>query len=114
MDAMAPTVKLVRQSGKPAFFLVNRGRSKGINDECALALTSAYGLPAANTHISHRLPISDAESDGLVLTELASKDTSVTKGREEVLALWKWLTKQAAQAAKNNSVSEGRAAVAHG
>lgn len=96
MDAMAPTVKLVRQSRKPAFFLVNRGRSKGINDECALALTSAYGLPAANTHISARLPIADAEREGLVLTELVSKDTSVVKGRQEVLALWKWLTKQAA------------------
>lgn len=100
MDAMAPTVKLARRSGKPAFFLVNRGRSKAINDECALALTSAYGLPAVNTHISARLPIPDAAQLGQVLPELVSKDQSVAKGKEEFMALWKWLqTKQTGERA---------------
>lgn len=105
MDAMAPTVKLVRSSGNPAFFLVNRGRSKNINDECAVALTSAYGLPAVNTHISTRLPISDAAVEGLVLSELDGKDTSITKGKEEFQALWKWLTKQTTR----STLIEGRA-----
>lgn len=99
MDAMGPTVKLVKSSGKQAFFLINRGRSKGINDECAVGLTSAYGLPAAHTHISTRLPIVDAGPEGLVLAELDpdGKDTSIAKGKDEFLALWKWLTKQAGQ-----------------
>lgn len=96
MDAMAPTVKLIKNTGKAgaAFFLVNKGRSKGINDECAVALTSAYGLPAVNTHISHRLPIADAGSAGLTLAELDSKDGSIEKGRAEFRALWTWLNKQ--------------------
>ena len=97
MDAMGPTVKLARQSGKPAFFIVNRGRSKAINDECALALTSAYGLPAVNTHISTRLPIPDAAQLGQALPEFVSKDQSVAKGKEEFVALWSWLKKQQAQ-----------------
>lgn len=97
MDAMAPTVKLAKRSGKPTFFLVNRGRSKAINDECALALTSAYGLPAANTHISTRLPIPDAAQLGQMLPEFVSKDTSVAKGKEEFVALWTWLQRQQAQ-----------------
>src|SRR4051812_47832699 len=29
MDAMGPTVKLAKTAGKPTFFLVNKGRSKG-------------------------------------------------------------------------------------
>lgn len=97
MDAMAPTVKLIKKTGKAStsFFLVNKGRSKGINDECALALTSAYGLPAVNTHISHRLPIADAGSEGLTLAELKGRDTSIEKGREQFRALWTWLNKQA-------------------
>jgi chromosome partitioning protein len=94
MDAMAPTVKLARRIGKPTFFVVNRGRSKAINDECALALTSAYGLPAVNTHISSRLPIPDAARLGQALPEFESKDSSVTKGKEEFKALWKWLQKR--------------------
>lgn len=94
MDALAPTVKLVRGLKKPAFFIVNKGRSKGINDECAVALTSAYGLPAVNTHISLRAPIADGERDGITLAELTSKDASITKGKDEFRALWTWLTKQ--------------------
>lgn len=97
MDAMAPTVRLARKSGKPAFFIVNRGRSKAINDECALALTSAYGLPAVNTHISTRLPIPDAAQLGQALPEFVSKDQSVAKGKEEFTALWNWLQKRQAQ-----------------
>jgi chromosome partitioning protein len=98
MDALASTVKLVRHLNKPAFFLINRGRSKGINDECALALTSAYGLPATNAHISHRLPIADAEQSGAALVESLSKDSSVEKGKDEFRALWKWLKAQAKNA----------------
>lgn len=97
MDALASTVKLVRQVKRPAFFLVNRGRSKGINDDCALALTSAYGLPAVHTHISTRLPIADAEQSGTVLVELSSKDQSVEKGKAEFQSLWLWLKKQRSQ-----------------
>jgi chromosome partitioning protein len=99
MDAMGPTVKLVKASGKNAFFVVNRGRSKGINDECAVSLTSAYGLPAVATHITNRAPIMDARPQGLVLAELDAegKDASITKGKDEFFALWKWLTKQAEQ-----------------
>jgi chromosome partitioning protein len=97
MDAMAPTVRLVRKLGKPAFFVVNRGRSKAINDGCALALTSAYGLPAVNTHISARLPIPDVAELGQTLPEFVSKDQSVAKGKEEFMALWNWLQKQQQQ-----------------
>ena len=99
MDAMGPTAKLAKQSGKPTFFVVNKGRSKGINDECAVALTSAYGLPAVATHITSRAPIMDARPQGLVLAELDTegKDASITKGKDEFFALWKWLTKHAEQ-----------------
>jgi len=98
MDALASTVKLVRSVQRPAYFLVNRGRSKGINDECALGLTSAYGLPAVNTHITHRLPIADAETNGLALVELAAKDPSILRGKHEFRALWQWLRKYRARA----------------
>lgn len=94
MDALASTVKLVRSAGKPAFFLINRGRSKGINDECALGLSSAYGLPAVDTHISNRLPISDGETSGIALVELQSRDPSIQRGKREFEALWRWLKKQ--------------------
>jgi len=97
MDALASTVKLVQQVHRPAFFLVNRGRSKGINDECALGLTSAYGLPAVNTHITHRLPIADAETSGTALVELDVKDPSILRGKQEIRALWQWLKKQRAK-----------------
>jgi chromosome partitioning protein len=94
MEAMAPTAKLVRKVAKPAFFLINKGRSKGINDECALWLASNYGLPAVNTHISARIPISDLEPFGQVLPESTSKDESVAKGKKEFQALWAWVQKQ--------------------
>jgi chromosome partitioning protein len=94
MDAMASTVKLARHAKKPAFFLVNRGRSKGINDDCALALTTAYGLPAVNTHISQRMPIADAERTGLTLLEITSREPSAENGKGEFRALWDWLKKQ--------------------
>ena len=94
MEALASTVKLAKQVRKPAFFIVNRGRSKGINDECALALTSGYGLPAVNTHISHRLPIADAERTGLTLLEVVSREPSVEKGKAEFRGLWEWIRKQ--------------------
>jgi chromosome partitioning protein len=99
MDAMEPTVRLARRGQKPAFFLVNRGRSsKAINDECALALTSGYGLPAISTHILQRMPIADAEQSGLALPEMDVRDSSVEKGKEEFRALWQWLAKQRQQA----------------
>jgi hypothetical protein len=94
MDAMASNVKLARLARKPAFFIVNRGRSKGINDDCALALTTAYGLPAVNTHISQRMPIADAERTGLTLLEIASREPSAENGKGEFRALWEWLSKQ--------------------
>jgi chromosome partitioning protein len=99
MDAMEATVRLAKRLRRSAFFLVNRGRSKGINDECALALTSAYGLPAVNTHITHRLPIADAEQSGSTLPELVGRDPSVERGRDEFRALWQWLEKQKQDAA---------------
>lgn len=95
MDAMEPTVRLAKRLRKAAFFVVNKGRnSKAINDECALALTSGYGLPAVSTHILLRLPIADAAQTGTALPELASKDPSVERGKEEFRALWQWLNRQ--------------------
>lgn len=95
MDAMAPTVRLVEREGVRAFFVINRGRSSGINNECAVALTSAYGLPAASTHISHRLPIVDCSIEGRVLPEIEAKPgSSIDKGKLEYEALWSWLTAQ--------------------
>ena len=87
MDAMAPTVKLIKQLGKStsAFFLVNKGRSKAINDECALALATAYGLPAINTHISHRLPIQDAGTAGLAGTVVVYRALSQSKGGRSLI-----------------------------
>jgi chromosome partitioning protein len=94
MDAMASTVKLAKRVGVPTYFLVNRGRSKAINDDCLVSLTSAYGLPAANAHINTRMPIADAEMTGLTLAEMQSNDSSIKKGQEEFVALWQWLKKQ--------------------
>jgi chromosome partitioning protein len=94
MDAMGPTVRLVRRVGVPAFFVVNRGRSKAINDAAAVALSSGYGLPVAGAHISTRLPIADAADQGLTLAELTSNTSSVISGREEIAALWRWLQQQ--------------------
>jgi chromosome partitioning protein len=94
MEALASTVKLAQQAHKPAYFLVNRGRSKAINDDCLAALVSAYGLPATNAHVSARLPIVDAEAEGLALVELSAKDPSIGKGQDEFRVLFDWLTKQ--------------------
>ena len=95
MEALAATVRLVKQVQKPGFFIINRGnRSKAINDECALALTSAYGLPAVNTHVLQRQPIADGELLGTALPEMPLKDSSADKGKDEFRALWSWLASQ--------------------
>ena len=97
MEGLAPTARLVKRIGKPGFFVVNRGRnSKAINDACALALTSAYGLPAASAHILMRLPIGDAENDGLTILEVPPKksEESIAKGQAEFRALWRWVVAQ--------------------
>src|SRR5438876_65057 len=95
MEALAATVRLVKQVRKPGFFVINRGnRSKAINDECALALTSAYGLPAVNTHVLQRQPIADGELLGMALPEMGLKDLSADKGKDEFRALWSWLVMQ--------------------
>lgn len=94
MDAMTSVVKLAKRVKVPAFFVVNRGRSKAINDDCAISLTSAYGVPATNTHISARMPIADGELSATTLAEMPSNDSSIKKGQEEFLALWQWLKKQ--------------------
>jgi chromosome partitioning protein len=95
MKGIEPTARLARRLGKPAFFVVNKGRtSRGMNDQCAVALTSLYGLPAAAAHITLRLPIGDCEDTGLTLPEVESRESSVQKGKDEFAALWRWLKTQ--------------------
>ena len=95
MRGLAPTARLVKRLGKPGFFVVNRGSSgKAINDGCALALTSAYGLPAAAAHITSRTIIGALEDKGLALPEIDSVDSSTERGKEEFRALWRWLEEQ--------------------
>jgi chromosome partitioning protein len=93
--ATAPTVRLVKKLRRRAFFIVNGGSSsKAINDACALALTSKYGLPAAATHITDRKPIRYAEDRGEALPELANPDATTARGADEFRALWRWLRAQ--------------------
>jgi chromosome partitioning protein len=94
MEAMTPTVKMVRRLQKPSWFLINQGRSKGINDDCALALTSAFGLPAVNAHISARMPIVDAAQKGLTVIDLPPKQ-GIDQAKAEFTALWDWIERQA-------------------
>jgi chromosome partitioning protein len=96
MKAMTPTVTLVRKLQKPAWFLINKGRSKGINDDCALQLTSTFGLPAIHAHISHWTPVMDAALKGLTVVELPSskKQAGVDHAKAEFTALWGWLERQ--------------------
>jgi chromosome partitioning protein len=59
------TVRLVRQTHKPAFFLISRGsQSKAVNDAAVTGLSSALGLPASSAHIVMRLPTQHAEMRG--------------------------------------------------
>lgn len=95
MRGLAPTARLVRRLRKPGFFVINGGSSsKHINDACALALTSAYGLPAAATHITSRRVIGALEDTGLALPETDATDSSTKNGQAEFRALWRWLTEQ--------------------
>jgi len=94
MDSMASTVKLARIARKPAFFVVNRGRSKAINDDCLAALVNSYGLPATNAHIPMRMPIVDAGDAGLALSEVPSRDPAIVNAQEALQALWQWLETQ--------------------
>jgi chromosome partitioning protein len=94
MDGMEETAEAIKKQGKPGFFVINRGRSKAMNDSCAVALTGEYGLPAVPTHRSHRWPIGDAEGMGLGLAEIISRDPSVERGKEEFRALWNWVVAQ--------------------
>lgn len=95
MEGMAPTAKLARRIKKPAFFIVNKGRnSRALNDQAAVALTSAFGLPAVSTHVQMRWPIADAELLGLALPEIGSREASSAKGIEEFKLLWQWLKQQ--------------------
>ncbi len=79
---------------KPAFFVVNRGRSKAINDDCLAALVSSYGLPATNAHIPMRMPIVGAGDAGLALSEVPSRDPAIINAQEALEALWEWLQTQ--------------------
>lgn len=94
MDAMAPSAELVKRSGKPGFFIINCGRSKAINDDCAVALSSNFGLPAVSVHIARRMPIADGEIDGTALPELTGRAASITKGQEELASLFSWIDQQ--------------------
>lgn len=94
MDGLASGVSAAKKAKKPAFFVINRGRSKGINDECLVGLTSAYGLPAINIHISDRKSAMDSEAKGQSLVENISKEPAVAKSKAEFTALWTWLNKQ--------------------
>lgn len=107
LDALAPTVRLVRRAGVPAFFVVNRGRSPGINAECALALSSAYGLPAVSVAIANRLPIADGERTATALVEVKGGPSSVTSGQKEFSALWAWIDKQR-KGSDGESENQGR------
>jgi chromosome partitioning protein len=92
MDAMGPTATLARQVGRPSFFVVNKGRKgKAINNDCAVALTSKYGLPAAATHLELRVPVSDVVDQGATILEATSRDASTVKAQEEFRALWRWV-----------------------
>lgn len=91
----APTARLVKRLAKPGFFVVNLGSSsKAINDACAMALTSTYGLPAAAAHITDRKPVRYAENDGLALPEVPNPDATTQRGASEFRALWRWLLTQ--------------------
>lgn len=95
MEGMAPTAKLVRRLARPAFFVVNKGRnSRALNDACALALTSVYGLPAAAAHVQLRVPMADVVDTGATLPEAVGRDPSTVKGQEELRALWRWVGEQ--------------------
>jgi chromosome partitioning protein len=94
MKSMVSSVKLARMVRKPAFFVVNKGRSKAINDDCLAALVSAYGVPATNAHVPARMPIVDLGDEGLALPEVPGGESTLVKGRAEVRALWEWLLTQ--------------------
>ena len=95
MDGMAPTAKLAKRVGRPSFFVVNKGRnSRALNDACALALTSVYGLPAAAAHVQLRMPMIDVVDSGATLLESPGRDPSTLKGQEELRALWRWVGEQ--------------------
>lgn len=101
MSAMESTVVLARRVQAPGYFVINRGsQSKSINDSCAVALASAYGLPATSTHITARIPITDAEAESTTLPELRTSSSSIKRGQEEFLALWQWLCQHQAKSSR--------------
>lgn len=106
MSAMESTVLLAQRVRVPAYFVINRGsQSKSINDSCAVALASAYGLPATSTHITARIPITDAEAESSTLPEMPPSSSSIRRGQEEFLALWEWLCQHEAKAASQRALS---------
>lgn len=92
LEGVQPTSQLIKRLRAPGYFVINKGRqSKAINDDCALYLTSTYGLPAAAAHILLRVQVADVVDHGITLPEASMRDSSALKGQEELRALWKWV-----------------------
>lgn len=105
------TVRLVRQTHKPAFFLISIGsQSKAINDAAVTGLSSALGLPASSTHIVRRQPTQQAELRGETLLDIEkTKDKTILNGQAEFRALWAWLQERFEEDAEESELKNVKA-----
>lgn len=90
IEALTPTVDLIRRVGLPACIVLNNCRhGSSVNAE-AVRVLSAYGLPVCPALIFRRAVLADAFNDGRAVVEVEPNG----KAAEEITAAWRWITKQ--------------------
>lgn len=93
MNGLGSTVEMVKSLKKPAYFVINCGRSPAIDDACAVALTREYDLPVVPVRIARNMEIVNCEERGRSVLEMSSSDPGVVRTQSEFEALWRWVRK---------------------
>jgi chromosome partitioning protein len=99
LRAIAGTVELVQNAGKPGVIVLNacppgRGTAEaGIVTEARRALR-AYGLPIAPVAVTQRAALSHALASGKAVTEFEPDG----RAADEIKRLWRWVSGQAGRA----------------
>ncbi len=92
IKALAPTAAIAAASGRPAAILLNAVPPKaGAVVEAARLALAGYVLPVAPVSLGQRAAFQNSLVLGLGVIEHEPRG----KAAEEVLALWRWLQKQA-------------------
>jgi chromosome partitioning protein len=95
LRAVAPTVAIAKESGKPAAIVLNacppgRGVAEAAVTTEARRALRAYGLPVCPAAITQRAAFAHALSGGQAVTEFEPEG----RAAQEIIQLWEWLRAQ--------------------